>query len=129
MITKEEYEKTFIRMMDSVRTDNKGEFNCSGISWCTNCPIIKICRGGITAQKAFELIEFVEKWGKEHPIVTYADKFKEVFGREPRRGDGVYECPSFCVGKCPRSDIRCCDCSKEFWNSEYKEPEKKEEEQ
>lgn len=27
------------------------------------------------------LEQVVEKWSKEHPIVTNADKFKEVFGK------------------------------------------------
>lgn len=101
-MTKEEYKKNLIRMFDSLRTKNKGEENCDGIS-CSNCPFNrKVCNTGkliFYSFKAIEkAIEIVENWAKEHPIVTNADKFREVFGFE-------YD------------DV--CDVNR-FWNAEYK---------
>lgn len=32
-----------------------------------------------------ETIAIIEKWATEHPVVTNLDKFKEVFGVEPKR--------------------------------------------
>lgn len=43
-------------------------------------------------------------WAKEHPIITNADKFKEVFGFE----------------------LSCEECEYNFWNQEYKEPKEEE---
>lgn len=72
MLTKEEYKRTFIRMMDSLREEYKGTYYCDGIS-CYDCPIGDVCRGRLT--DPYVVIEAVEQWGKEHPIVTNADKF------------------------------------------------------
>ncbi len=71
MITKEEYKRELIRMWDSVRGDNlkKGEKDCNGIK-CEDCQFdsIPLCNKGISA---FEMIEAVEKWSKEHPEPKY----------------------------------------------------------
>jgi hypothetical protein len=67
MITKEEYQKTLIRIWDSVRDDNhKGEGSCAGVI-CKTCPIEFGCG---TVMSYYDVVEFVEKWGKEHPIKT-----------------------------------------------------------
>lgn len=63
---KEEYKRELIRMWDSVRGDNlKGGKDCNGIK-CEDCQFdsIPLCNKGISA---FEMIEAVEKWSKEHP--------------------------------------------------------------
>ncbi len=123
MLTKEEYKKTFIRMMDSLRTTNLGSFDCRGVYDCNECPLASIdCD---SAQNAFEIVETVEQWGKEHPIVTNADKFKEVFGTEPKDGISDWLCPSFALKCCPHNG--CDNCKKSFWEAEYKEPKKSEE--
>jgi len=64
---------------------NFNEFSCE--SWTLRNP-----------KKAEKIIE---QWAKEHPIVTNADKFKEIFG----------------VG------IDNFEYSNEWLNQEYKEPE------
>ena len=80
MLTREEYKKTYIRMMDSNRILCKGARSCAGIS-CDKCPLSSVCNETESkAFQAFETIELVEQWGKEHPVVTNGDKFKEVFG-------------------------------------------------
>lgn len=136
MLTKEEYKKEYIRMMDSLRDKNIGMPNCDGVE-CDICPFDKnVCKPFSATNArflAFETIEIVEKWSEEHPIVTMGDKFKEVFGVEPKDRDGDYVCPTTCgfmiKEKCgPLYAINCSDCSKEFWNSEYVAPEKSEKE-
>ena len=123
MLDKETFKKEYIRMMDSIRTTDLGSFDCKGVYNCNDCPLNSIdCD---YARNAFDIIEIVEKWSKEHPIVTNADKFKEVFGIDPRTPEGTYICPAFTVtlDECARRE--CDNCRKKYWESEYKEPEKK----
>ena len=114
MISKEEYKKTLIRMWDSVRdNDYKGKNDCSGVE-CNECPITSMCVDYMeNINNAYNIIEFVEKWAKEHPIVTNGDKFKELFGFEIEKtfnGCAGLPCPSHC-DTCP---------NKGFWDKEYK---------
>lgn len=76
MMTKEEYKKTFIRMWDSVREDDyKGKNDCSGVE-CNECPITSMCVDYMeNINNAYNIIEFVEKWAKEHPIETNGSRF------------------------------------------------------
>ena len=122
-MTREEYKKNLIRMFDSIRDEFKGEENCAGVGCGNNCPFYgKVCGSGKIKFHVYEAIEVVEKWAKEHPIVTNAEKFKEVFGREPD------------TQACVTPPIRCEDCEyyipddtecrvqAKFWYAEYKEP-------
>ncbi len=125
MISREEYEQTFVRMMDSLRDDEfKGKKGCSDVD-CMKCPLKCACEFSIakTVFNAIKIVEIVEQWGKEHPILTKAQKFKEVFGYEPKKENGLYTCPAN-IGKKPRdcSTRDCDDCRKEFWEYEYVEP-------
>ena len=131
MLNKEEFKKEYIRMMDSGRPDRyKGSANCSGIG-CKKCLLNAICdREEGNTFLSFETIEIVEKWSKDHPTMSNADKFKEVFGVEPRDS----ECEDHLI--CPRhagfTNVRCdlqynCnDCKQSFWYSEYKAPQESE---
>ena len=76
MISKEEYKKTLIRMWDSVREGyTKGEYNCNGVE-CEKCPIESMCGSGVVNMRnSHEIIEFVERWAKEHPIETNGSRF------------------------------------------------------
>lgn len=56
---------------------------CSRVGDCDGCPLpssVGECRLWCfnNPEKAGQI---VEQWTKEHPIVTNADKFKEVFGK------------------------------------------------
>ena len=62
MIDKETYKRELIRMWDSVRTKGKGEKNCFWAN-CYKCQLFKCC-GDVF--NAYEAIEAVEKWSKEH---------------------------------------------------------------
>ena len=76
MISKEEYKKTLIRILDSVREEGyaKGEYNCDGVK-CEKCPIESMCGSGVNMRNVHEAIEFVEQWAKEHPIETNGSRF------------------------------------------------------
>lgn len=106
MMTKEEYKKTYIRMMDSVRATHKGRANCEGVGYSI-CPLTSVCRcrQGMLTSNAFECIELVEKWGKEHPIETNGSRFLKNY-------------PKAVVYKCDSNDdgfvYLGLDCSKPF---------------
>lgn len=75
----------------------KEEMNCSSssIGKCFECPLH--CSNDIgcgNAEDIFDIIDDVEVWIKKHreaimtkedPIVTMRDKYKEVFGTEPKK--------------------------------------------
>lgn len=120
-MTKEEYQRNLIRMLDSLRVDEyKGATNCVGVA-CGDCPLYKKACGTFYV---FEALEFIEQWAKEHPIMTNAKKFEEVFG---------VEAP---MNRCIKNDEFCADCEyyefgseyggckadERFWNAEYTEP-------
>lgn len=70
MMTKEEYKREIARMFDSIRDDKyKGYYECSGVQCCERCALYDIDCGSST--NAFEMIEAVEKWSKEHPESKY----------------------------------------------------------
>lgn len=65
MMDKETYKKELVRMWDSIRTKYVGRDSCIGVK-CEECPLHgngKRCNG---IKSAFEAIETVEKWSKEH---------------------------------------------------------------
>ena len=65
MIDKDTYKRELVRMWDSLRDDEyKGIESCSGVNDCGGCPLNNIKCG--ESSKAFEMIEAVEKWSKEH---------------------------------------------------------------
>lgn len=124
MLSKEEYKKELVRMWDSLREVSKGRMSCGGVE-CEVCPFDKLTASDCPTNvliHAMEVIEIVEQWSKEHPIVTNRDKFKEVFGIN------IDENKHDCVGLiCPSkssnlpTDCRVCP-HKGFWEKEYKEP-------
>lgn len=118
MMTKEEYKRNIVRMYDSLRTEHIGDRSCRGIN-CEDCPFDgKVCNIGEKNFHAHEAIEIVEQWAEQHPIVTNADKFREMFGTEPSKHTCVNvniqceDCKYFVGG--------CCAASTKFWDAEYK---------
>lgn len=70
MMDKEEYKREVVRMFNSLRDDRlKEDDDCSGVQCCEQCALYGIDCGNST--KAFEMIEAVEKWSKEHPEPKY----------------------------------------------------------
>lgn len=123
MLTREEYEKTLIRMFDSIRTDGicKGAKSCDGAD-CECCPLNVIDCSRV--ENIFKVIEIVEEWGKEHPVVTMEDKFVEVFGQRPTDENGNYCCPDNLGLKRVCDFNSCNECVNKFWKSEYIPPKK-----
>lgn len=99
-MTKENYEQNLIRLWDSLRTEYKGSRTCAGVN-CHDCPLNLLCNLdiGATIIDAYRYIEIVNNWVKEHPVMTNAMKFKEIFGTQPS-GISSYN---------------------DFWDKEYKE--------
>lgn len=118
MFSAEEYLKTYVRMMDSLRAESfRGEFTCAGVD-CEVCPLCKIC--GTT--ELSEAIKIVKDWGKTHPLVTMKEKYEEEFGVEPSNYNGNYICPQM-LGFYKRKKCKkgmCSSCARAFWNSEYR---------
>ena len=88
------------------------------------CPLYeKECFGALLI--AFEnnslnaIAGAVEQWSKEHPIVTNAGKFEEVFGRPPKFQSGDWYCPPIVTEPCCVG-LDCNICRK-WWEEPYKE--------
>ncbi len=130
MLTKEEYKKTITRIFDSIRTDKEflGKCRCDGVDSCAKgCPFHGreiFCLDDHSINLLFNALEYVEKWAKEHPIVTNEQKYEETFGIEPKNKGGSYFCPHIIGCECPnyRSTEICNKCKQDFWGAEYKPP-------
>ena len=120
MMTEEEFQRNLIKMWDSIRSTHKGEETCDGVC-CANCPLNKeVCRVDTnTVLHSYKAIEIVENWAKEHPIVTNADKFREVFGKEIRKDSCVN--PTITCEDCEYCNGCECDAGNRFWDVGYKE--------
>lgn len=69
-MNKDTYKREIVRMFNSLRDDElKEDDDCSGVQCCEECALYGIDCGNST--KAFEMIEAVEKWSKEHPPKKY----------------------------------------------------------
>ena len=130
-----QYQRDFIRMLDSMREEHKGEATCLGVEAkdCENCLLTNFCENDILFN-AEKIIEIVTQWAKEHPFVTYEQKYEETFGVKPVTEHGDYYCPCMTGYKCPhidtntlKSSVGCEDCKEQFWKSEYKLPKKESE--
>lgn len=77
-----------------------------------------------------ELAEpILEKWGKEHPVQTRADKLRELFPNLKLNTDGLPEicpleldCNLKCEVKlldCEYSETICNKCHRDFWTAEW----------
>lgn len=106
---------------------------CTECKDCYGCPLaVTTCAGccELSEKQIINVIEKTEQWSKEHPIITNAMKFKEVFGFygdtvnrvKPERGIagtkgscGYDDCRDSCGSRCfPRCPM--------WWDDEYKEP-------
>lgn len=114
---------------------------CEQSRYCSmECPLYERCIFDFmyeneSSKETWERIEkavaIIEQWSKEHPIITNAIKFKEVFGfngdtvNKVKPGKGIAgtkgscgydDCRDSCGSRCfPRCPM--------WWDDEYKEPE------
>ena len=72
--------------MDAISYLKERERICNRFahSPCMYCPFDGNC-SSLEKSEPSEAVRIVEEWSKEHPATTNADKFKEVFGVEPKR--------------------------------------------
>ena len=129
-----QYQKDFVRMLDSMRDTSKGAISCIGVDAdkCEKCLLADMCDNEIL-YNAEKIIEIVNSWAKEHPLVTMADKYKEVFGVEPVHTESeikVYLCPKLAgLGADIKCTVQTCGkCNQDFWGAEYKPPKREESE-
>lgn len=127
-----QYQRDFVRMLDSMRDTSKGAISCIGIDAdeCEKCLLADICDNEIL-YNAEKVIEIVTGWAKEHPFVTNEQKYEETFGIRPVTADGHYYCPHIVGYECKYNlsimdesveNVTCKECKEKFWQSEYKPP-------
>ena len=124
--TQEEFNKGYIRMMDSVRdSEFRGSASCKGVE-CRDCSMEKYClnhdKVGDSALNAFKVMQIVWDWNQAHPVVTYGTKYKEVFGFDNQ----IIDCYKPPKTKCPyeMNGKKCSDCNCKFYkDAEYHAPE------
>lgn len=141
-MTRDEFRKTATRMFKNVADPNfiLDTKSCKGVH-CVDCPIFiatnttsdECMVNNCSIFEAFDVIEAVEQWTKEHPVLTNADKFKEVWGCELTPTLGCLPCPKrFGFTGCRYSNMAdtlisedvCNECTNAFWSAEYKAPKK-----
>lgn len=82
---------------------------CKSYADCKGCPLVNSPCGFIrcivdhSGAEMRCVTKVVEQWSKEHPIITNAQKFEEVFGW-------------------PQSDIDSLRYARSWWDEPYKEP-------
>lgn len=58
---------------------------CNYSATCYGCPLEgTTCTidADLSKEQMIDIIDKTEQWSKEHPIITNAQKFKEIFGNE-----------------------------------------------
>ena len=110
-------------MMDAVdylKERNRGCLSFEGCDGCrfqseTGCE-----RGIMEIDNPEKAVLIVAEWAADHPFMTNAEKFKEVFGVRPQN-----VCPPKGADICEDGAGDCVECMK-WWNREYKDPEAEE---
>ena len=99
--------------MEAIEFLKETQRMCSSYKECTNCPLKELASfyGYSTCRVAMfneceKAISAVDAWSKEHPIITNARKFEEVFGKQ------TLPVPKFFA-------------ETGWWDEPYKEPQKK----
>ena len=87
------------------------------------------------AQHPQEVVEIIERWGKEHPLKTRQNELLKLFPRVSMSADGAITfCPKSMDSAfvCPikerdKYDPECGGCRKKYWLEEMKEYVRREE--
>lgn len=91
--------------MDAVKYIEERERMCGTFRNCDGCPIWKSCDP--TAEDAKDVVAAVEKWSREHPVVTNGQKIVELM-----TGERCIERTPYCVSIHVNAD---------WWDAEYEE--------
>lgn len=122
-------------MMDAVEFIVTRNRMCKSFNGCcTGCEVKKRMGAGnvcfhYIAQHPQEVVEIVERWGKEHPRKTRQSEFLKMFPRASMTADGIIAfCPDSMDSEfeCPRKtrdniDPICGECRREYWLEEVEE--------
>lgn len=122
-------------MMDAVEFIVTRDRMCKSFNGCcTGCEVKKRMGAGdmciyYMAQHPQEVVEIVERWGKEHPRKTRQSEFLKMFPRASMTADGIIAfCPDSMDSEfeCPRKtrdniDPICGECRREYWLEEVEE--------
>lgn len=105
---------------------------CRSFNGCCNgCEVKKRMGAGdvciyYMAQHPQEVVEIVERWGKEHPLKTRQSEFLKLFPKGRLASDGMLKfCPQEVDSgfMCPMvvqqsRGVHCVDCRREYWLEE-----------
>ena len=100
------------------------EYNrmCTMYKSCRGCPLeMDQCAGFCNEMYEKQIINMMEKteqWSKEHPIITNAKKFEEVFGKIELKD--YIKCR---VNHMSEDETEIEILEGKWWNEPYKEPE------
>lgn len=122
-------------MMDAVEFIVTRDRMCKSFNGCCNgCEVKKRMGAGnvcfhYIAQHPQEVVEIVERWGKEHPRKTRQSEFLKMFPRASMTADGIIAfCPDSMDSEfeCPRKtrdniDPICGECRRKYWLEEVEE--------
>jgi hypothetical protein len=123
-------------MMDAVEFLVTRDRMCKSFNGCCNgCEVKKRMGAGDVCiyymkQHPQEVVEIVERWGKEHPRKTRQSEFLKMFPRAsmasngtidfcPNSFDEEFACPE--KGKFDHSECECPDCRRKYWLEEVDE--------
>lgn len=120
--------------MDAVEFLVTRDRMCESFNCCTGCEVKKRMGAGdmciyYMAQHPQEVVEIVERWGKEHPRKTRQSELLKMFPRASMTADGIIAfCPDSMDSEfeCPRKtrdniDPICGECRREYWLEEVEE--------
>lgn len=90
--------------------------------FCDECPIYNECEADDTRRAAEKIVEEMEKWAKEHPIITRATVFFNQYPDAPKASDGYPVIGPCAISKKYKDKQdrgclgdKCLECRKEFW--------------
>lgn len=99
--------------------DALSKTNCSSCGLCSDNNNYNVGCSTLILNYYEQAEEIIMKWAKEHPVMTNADKFKEVFGFDAE----LDICPMKCTESVSVILNVCNNCKfKYFWQQEYVEP-------
>lgn len=121
--------------MDAVEFLVTRDRMCGSFNGCCNGCEVNECMGVddmciyYMAQHPQEVVEIVERWGKEHPLKTRQNELLKLFPRASMTADGVIAfCPESMDSEfeCPRKtrdniDPICGECRREYWLEEVED--------
>ncbi len=96
------------------------EYNrmCTVNKYCHGCPLTgTTCSiaAELSEEQIINIVDKTERWSKEHPIITNAQKFEEVFGQKHSF--------SLMFGRFREGTPEPIFLESDWWYEPYKEPE------